>query len=401
MFVLLAAVNFVFAEEITDENLLNQPDSDTISEESAAVPTAADIQSGLNLLEKTTPIMLKINETANLISGSEINVKADVGIFTQVDTSQFGFKWFLKKDGLDQSVVQSSQGKGKNQFVFMPSSSGNYEVRAEATDPQGNTRESQPLLLGVGDNFLITFDPLKPANGQRVGINVSGFSNGVSYRWFLDGKEQIANGSKFDFIVSKSFGQAHKVRISTSNKEGLVSTKEILIPVYRPEVFLKPVTDGIAIAGQAGSLNEFLIKDGGPIILNAGDPNFMDADEALYVWYLNGEKIDEGMGKKSVYIDPENEILKNSQNGEYKASVMVSSPDSKHIALGNVKMERISPNSSLAAASPEKVSNSPLLAESKSFFSSLGTIRKLILPMMIVMFVVVIALGGTQPQKIE
>lgn len=402
----LLTVSFVLAEEVNLSDSLDQTASDSILSESdqsnsATIPTAVEIQSKLDLLEKTTPISLRLYDTQDLTSGSEIKVKARVSLLTQSDVNNFNFNWSLKKDGLDQKVDSLSQGKGKDQFSFVPISSGNYEVKVQVADSQANTRESQPITISIGDELLITFNPLEPVNGQKVLVSASGFNGASGYKWYLDGQEQKNSSPNFEFTITKSYEQAHKIKVASVNQQGIGSSKEILIPVYRPDVVLRPSSDGLTVVGQVGSSNEFLVKGDNPIILEADTPNFIDASQAQYIWYLNGQEIDQGIGKKSIYIGPQDERLKSDQNGEYQVSVIVASPDMKNIAQSKISMSKINPNSSLAAVNPEKISNQPLLAESKSFFTSLGMIRKLILPLMIIMFVVVIALGNTQPQKIE
>lgn len=400
--ILVSGISFVFAEE-ESQDPLNQSESEPEQTglEESRTPTLSDVQSKLDLLEESTPVILRIYDTRNLISGSEIKVKARVGLFKQADSRELHFKWELKKDGLAEEIAASKQGKGKDQFSFTPVSSGNYELKVQATDSAGGIKESLVLAIPIGDNLMVDFNPLKPVNGQRVLINAAVFDNDAVYKWYLDGQEQETTGSSFEFIVNKNFKQTHKIKVMTSNKQGIVSTKEILIPVYRPEVVLKPAFEGLTAAGQAGSSREFLVKGEGLVTLNAGEINFMDADQANYIWYLDNRKIDEGIGKKSIFIDTKDKQLKQNRNGEHRVSVMVASPDLKHIAESEITMNQLDPNSSLASANPEKISNKSLRAESKDFIASLSIMRKLILPIMVVIFLVLIALGNTQPQKIE
>lgn len=400
----LLAANFALAQEENISELLDQS-ATSVAEEtdqsSPEIPTAAEIQLKLDLLEKTAPVTLRLYSTESLASGLEVNVKARTSLLARDNAGNLNFKWFLKKDGLDQAVESLRQGKGKDQFSFIPASSGNYEVKVQVVDSQGNTKESPSLAIPVGDNLLLTFEPLKPVNGQKVLVSAAGFSSVANYQWYLDGQKQNSNSSTFEFMVTKEFEQFHKIKATTTNKQGIVAYKEIIIPVYRSEVVIKTDDNDLAIASQANSVGEFLVKGKNPVILKAETSNFSGSDQVNYIWYVNGQEFDQGVGKKSIFIDPQDERLGKNFSQAYQVSVLAVSPDAKHIAAANVSMSRINPNSSLAAVNPEKLSSQPLLAQSKSFFTSFNNIRKLVLPLLIIMFAVVIALGNTQPEKIE
>lgn len=400
----LLVVSFALAQEENTGELVDQsaaPAVEEIDQSSPEIPTAAEIQSKLDLLEKTAPVVLRLYNTESLVSGSEVNVKARTSLLAQDNAGSLNFKWFLKKDGLDQVVESLRQGKGKDQFDFIPLSSGNYEVKVQATDFQGNIKESPALAIPIGDNLMITFEPLKPVKGQKVLVSVAGFNSMASYQWYLDGQEQNSSGSTFEFMVTKDFEQFHKIKAVTTNKQGMTAYKEMIIPVYRPEVILKTDDNDLAIASQANSVGEFLVKGKNPVILKAETSNFSDSDQVNYIWYVNGQEFDQGVGKKSIFIDPQDERLGKNSSQAYQVSVLAASSDAKHIAAANVSMSQINPNSSLAAVNPEKLSSQPLLAQSKSFFVSFNNIRKLVLPLLIIMFAVVIALGNTQPEKIK
>lgn len=410
---------FVIAEEtlfesettVSDTELNTHQQSETVEEENNVVTTPilspeekltpAKLKERLGEFEKNAPVIIKLYKTDELISGAQVTAQASVGILDQTGARDLYFKWFLKKNGVDQEVALSNQGKGKTQFYFIPESSGYYEIRAQATDSQGGMRESEPLSIPVGDNLLVNFQPLKPVQGQKVRVEVSAFSNESGYQWYVDGKEQVSNSSFIEFVAQKGYGQKHKIRVIASSKDGIISRKVISIPMYQPEVVVSPAIDGFSVANQAGQSHEFLIKGEKPVVVNAEASSFIDADQARYIWSVDGVKINEGIGKKSILIDPKDIGSQSNENGEYNVSVLVSSPDLKHIASSEVTMNRIAEYSSLAAVNPEKVSPKPLVAESRSFFASFDTARKLVMPLMVVMFLVLIVLGRTQPERVE
>lgn len=392
-------LNFAAAEEVTpsvEETNLNNNDALT-----SPAPTSEEIQSRLDLFEKNAPVSLKIYNTENLVSGSEINIKSKIYVFTETDVSNFNFTWSVRKNGMDQDLPASSSGRGKDRMRFVPTSSGNYEVRVKVADAAGTVRESQPLTIPVGDALMVDFEPLKPAKDEMVKMTVSGFNNPVVYSWFLDDELQDASGPNFEFEVTKYFEDRHMVKVAVTSSDGIVSSKDVIIPVYRSQIVLKPEADGVAVAGSAGRSNEFLMKGESPIVVNAEVPNFADPSQIKYVWSVNGQKVDEGVGKSSIVIDPKEERFNKSRKNEYLVTVMASSPDLKNVASSQVSINRISDTSSLASVSPEKLPNQPLLAESKSFLTSFATLRKLILPVLVVLFVAVAALANTQPVKLQ
>lgn len=409
----LSRVNFIAAQEEEEVDSLNQVEQNkeelqpegensvnSIEEQEDTV-NSLKLQEKLELLEKASPVGLNLESTENLISGSEIKIAAIAGVVKPINSSDLEYKWTLKKNGIDQDVPLSNQGKGRDLFTFVPISNGNYEVKVVVTDSAGNARESQPFSIPVGDNLLIDFEPLKPTNGQKVKVSVASFGSVGNYQWFLDGNQQDENSSLFEFAVTKSYEQTHNVKVRVVNKNGILTQKELLVPVYRPELVIRPAGDVTRVAGQANTLGEFMIKGDDPVSLRVDTNNMVNPDKANYAWYINDQKIEEGVGKKNVVIDPRDERLRESLDHEYTVSVLASSADLKDVASGRIDMYRIADTSSFASVEPEKISTQPLVAESQSFFNSFNLVRKLAIPVMVLMFIVIIAFANTQPDKIE